>query len=67
MLYSKMHSIVYLQKGLNGFMHVYVSCLRCLQEPKLLKCVDEMLPHLSPFSPGTKKANKTEATYTYEP
>lgn len=48
-------------------MYVYVSCLRSLQEPKLLKCVDEMLPHLSPFSPGTKKANKTEATYTYEP
>lgn len=48
-------------------MYVYVSWLRCLQEPKLLKCVDEMLPHLSPFSPGTKKANKTDATYTYEP
>lgn len=66
-IFKNTHSIVYLQRGLNGFMHVYVSCLRCLQEPKLLKCVDEMLPHLSAFSPGTKKANKTEATYTYEP
>lgn len=66
-IFKNTHSIVLcLSAEKSEWLYVRL-CFMPSMLPKLLKCVHEIFPHFSPFSPGTKKANKTESTYRYEP